>query len=70
MKNARHLAVRALLKVNETGGYSNLVMESLLDDEELSAQDAAFVTALVYGVLERRITLDSIIGRYSKTPLR
>lgn len=70
MKNARQLAVRALVKVNETGGYSNLVVDSLLDAGALSAQDAAFATALVYGVLERRITLDYVIGRYSKTPLR
>ena len=32
--------------------------------------DSAFVSALVYGVLERQITLDYIIKQYSKIPLR
>ncbi len=68
-KNARYLAVKALLKVNVGQGYSNLVLDGVLADSGLAPRDTAFAAALFYGVLERQITLDWCIGRYSKTPL-
>lgn len=70
MKNARSIAVLALLKVNNDDGYSNLVLDGYIRENKLLPREAAFSTALFYGVLERKITLDGIISRYSKTPLR
>lgn len=70
MKNsAREIALQALLRVNVDQGYSNLVLDHLLSGAELDARDTAFASALFYGVLERRITLDYILSVYSKTPL-
>lgn len=68
MANTRTLAAKALLRVNE-GGFSNIVLDALLSGAQLEHRDKAFVSALFYGVLERRITLDKIIKKYSKTPL-
>ena len=68
MANTRTLAVKALLRVNE-GGFSNIVLDALLSGAQLEHRDKAFISVLFYGVLERRITLDKIIKRYSKTPL-
>ena len=68
MANTRTLAVKALMRVNE-GGFSNIVLDALLSGAQLEHRDKAFVSALFYGVLERRITLDKIIKKYSKTPL-
>ncbi|MBQ5323276.1 MAG: 16S rRNA (cytosine(967)-C(5))-methyltransferase RsmB, partial [Oscillospiraceae bacterium] len=68
MANTRTLAVKALLRVGE-GGFSNIVLDALLSGAQLEHRDKAFVSALFYGVLERRITLDKIIKKYSKTPL-
>ena len=68
MANTRTLAVKALLRVNE-GGFSNIVLDALLSGAQLEHRDRAFVSALFYGVLERRITLDKIIKKYSSKPL-
>jgi len=69
-KLARQTAVEALLQINEEGGYSNVVFHNLVTRNELSPQDTALCSVLVYGALERRLTLDHIIGAYSKTPVR
>ena len=69
MKNARFTALKALLRVEEDGGYSNLVLDREISRAGLDARDGAFAAAICYGVLERRITLDYQIARYSKTPL-
>lgn len=69
MADARLTALRGLSEVFGQGGYSNLVLESLMQKNELTAQERAFCTALFYGVVERRITLDWVLGRYSKQPV-
>ena len=68
-KNARLTALKALLRVEEGKGYSNLVLDHGLAASGLDGRDAAFASALFYGVLERRITLDYQISHYSKMPL-
>lgn len=53
-----------LVKAQADGAYSNLLLDSSLSGD---SADRAFVTALFYGVTERRMTLDHIIRAYSKT---
>ena len=69
MADARLTALRGLQEVFGQGGYSNLVLESLMRKNELTGQERAFCTALFYGVVERRITLDWVLGRYSRQPV-
>lgn len=69
MKTPRHIAAEALLKIEQRGAWSNLTLDSLLQTYSLQARDAVFVSALFYGVLERRITLDACIAAHSKQPL-
>lgn len=66
---ARQAAVQALLKVDGEGGYSNLVLNEQLKKAQLSPEDTAFASRLFYGTLERKLTLDHIIGVYSKKPV-
>ena len=66
---ARQAAVQALLKVDGEGGYSNLVLNEQLKKVQLSPEDTAFASRLFYGTLERKLTLDHIIGAYSKKPV-
>lgn len=65
---ARKLAVTALRKVSD-GGFSNIVIDSLLDKSGFERRDRAFASAIFYGTLERRITLDYLVKRYSSRPL-
>ena len=69
MADARLTALRGLNEVFGQGGYSNLVLESLMRKNELTGQERAFCTALFYGVVERRIALDWVLGRYSRQPV-
>ena len=70
MAGARSAALKALLRVETEDSYSNLVLDSVLDSSGLDGRDQALATAIFYGVLEKRITLDSIIGTFSRTPVR
>lgn len=70
MANPRKSAVRALIKVDADGGYSNLVIDSVIKQDGLSGADASLAAALFYGVLDRKITVDYILARYSKQPVK
>lgn len=70
MPNSRNTALRVLLKIEEDKAYSNIALNNAIRENKLSQVDSSFVSALVYGVLERQITLDYIIKQHSKIPLR
>jgi 16S rRNA (cytosine967-C5)-methyltransferase len=67
MNNARSAALSALLHVDVNEGYSNIVLDKTLSAASLEQRDKALASAIFYGVLERRITLDYIIRQFSKT---
>ena len=69
MKNARTAALAALLQVEDSEGYSNIVIDKTIRQFGLEPRDAALTTAIFYGVLERRITLDYRIQQFSRLPL-
>ena len=62
MANARKTAVKVLVKIEKEGAYSNLAVAEALKTAELTPQDKALATALIYGVLDRKITLDFILS--------
>ena len=70
MKSARELSFETLLKIEKDNSYSNLSIAGVLKDNNLEDADKAFFTALVYGVVERKITLDYNIGLYLKQPIK
>ena len=61
MKSSRLIAFETLHKIFNDSTYSNLAVDSALKDVET---DKAFVSALVYGVVERKLTLDYYIEKY------
>ncbi|MBQ4105446.1 MAG: 16S rRNA (cytosine(967)-C(5))-methyltransferase RsmB [Clostridia bacterium] len=70
MKNSRAVAFDVLYKVFKEEAYSNLALDNSIKENELDKLDSAFCTALVYGVLERLLTLDYIIRKLSSVPFR
>ncbi len=66
---ARSCALEILLKCESEGGYSNLALDNALDKAALSISDRALVTELVFGVIERRITLDYYLSKLSSNKL-
>jgi len=65
MSKVRDLAYRSLLKCEKNGSYTNIEVDSAIEKNGLQGSERAFFTVLVYGVLERKITLDYIISKYS-----
>ena len=68
--NIRKLALNILCSVERDGAYSALAINNSVKENKLNKLDASFLSALVYGVLERQILLDYIIAQYSKIPLK
>ena len=69
MANARKTAVKVLAKIEKKGTYSNLAVAEALKNSELTPQDKSLATAIIYGVLDRKITLDYILSKFLKTPI-
>lgn len=70
MSNPRKAAVKALLKVENDAAYSNIALNAVLRESGLENADRAFASAIFYGVLDRRITIDFILSKFIKTPLK
>ena len=69
MANARKTALKALLEVRGQA-YSNITLNRFLNEADLSAADRALITAIFYGVLDRTITLDYVLSKHIKTPIK
>lgn len=65
MLSARQAAVSTLLKTVQSRGYSNIELDTAIKKYELTGVERSFFTALFYGVIERKITLDYIISAIS-----
>ena len=68
MPSPRLTVFKMLMKMESSEAYSNLLLDHVFSEAELSDRDKAFAAALFYGVLERRLTLDYIIESNSKIP--
>lgn len=68
VQTARSAALAALMRC-ENSGYANLVVADVLKKSGLSARDRAFAARLVYGTVERRLTLEARLAPYLRQPL-
>lgn len=69
MVTARNTALKALCRIEEEDAFSNIAIDRELSASGLDIRDRAFASRLFYGVLERKITLDHCIEKYSKLPM-
>ena len=67
---ARRVALGAILRVTEHGGYSNLALPGAVRRAGLDADQRAFATELTYGTLRRMLSLDRAIEQRSSRPMR
>ncbi len=68
MQNERKVLISALLKA-EKNGYSNLILDNILNESDLSTLGRGFVTSAFYGILERKMTLDYVLNSFLKRPI-
>lgn len=70
MANVRNIAYHVLYRVLYEDAYSAIAINSAVREEKLSGVDVSFLSALVYGVLERKLTLEYIIRQYSSIRIK
>jgi len=70
MQNPRYLAYKALLKIENDNSYSNLTLDSFLKSSDLDSRNSALAASLFYGVLERKLSLDFIISKFSSIRIK
>lgn len=66
--NARETACR-LLERAEKGAYSNIALDREFSVTGLDDRDKALAARLFYGVCERRVTLEHLLGKYLSRPV-
>lgn len=69
MTDPRYLAAKLLDKTFRSESYSNIQLNSGLERSDLDPQGRRLCTAIYYGVIQRRLTLDFILGQYCSRPL-
>lgn len=72
MDKARETALKVLYKIDAQKGYSNIVLNEEIrkKQKELNDKDIGLISEIIYGVTTWRLTLDSIISKYSKIKIK
>ncbi len=68
MTNVREAALNTIIKCSGGDKYSNIELDNAIKKYNLTGVDRAFFTTLVYGTIEKKITIDYIINKYSNIP--
>ncbi|MGV3487806.1 MAG: 16S rRNA (cytosine(967)-C(5))-methyltransferase RsmB [Tuberibacillus sp.] len=66
----RSVALDVLLKVYREGAYSQLALHHAIENAALDGRDVALVTQMVYGTIQRRLTLDYYLRPFIKKGVR
>ena len=65
MSDPRKLALALLEKQEAASQYASIALDSAIKQNALSPADRALLSVLVYGVLEKKLTLDYAIDQFS-----
>lgn len=69
MTNTRELALKILLSIEEDKVFSNIALNKMIP-EEMDKRDVNFIRELVYGVVENKLYIDSIIRKASSIRIK
>lgn len=65
---SRRIALEALMDVESEGAFSTLTLDKRLRETKLSDEDRRLTTALFYGAIERKLTLDFALAQCMQRP--
>mgnify|MGYP001205239559 FL=1 len=60
----RSAATDLLTRVDKSGGYSHLLVDQVIKRNNFSSKDAGLFTEIVYGTLQRRLTLEYYLSTF------
>lgn len=64
--SSRYLAVEILEEIEVKEAYSNLLLRKVIDEKDLEKEESNLLTELVYGVIQRKMTLDYQLAPFLK----
>ena len=62
-KTVRELALDLILSVEKNQSYSNLLLNTTINKNQLSPADSGLLTEITYGTIQRKMTLDYFCSR-------
>lgn len=65
-KNVRETALELLEAVDKNQAYSNLLLNKTIEKNQVSKMDVGLLTELIYGTLQRKMTLDYYLAPFLK----
>ncbi len=65
-KNVREIALELLESIEKNQAYSNLLLNDAIEKHKIDKKDVGLLTELVYGTLQRKITLDFFLKPFIK----
>src|ERR1700730_6822814 len=65
-KNVRETAMDLLTAIEKNQAYSNILLNTTIEKNELSSKDVGLLTELTYGTLQRRMALDFYLKPFLK----
>lgn len=66
-QNVREIALDLLIRINRDGSFSHLIISDAILKSNLEANDEGLLTEIVYGTVERSITLDYYLAPFIKS---
>lgn len=65
-KNVRETALELLISIEKNQSYSNLLLNSAINKNEIPQKDIGLLTELTYGTIQRQMTLDYYLQPFLK----
>lgn len=65
-KNVRETALELLEAIDKNQAYSNLLLNKTIEKNQIDRKDTGLLTELIYGVLQRKMTLDFYLEPFIK----
>ncbi|KAB2494742.1 16S rRNA (cytosine(967)-C(5))-methyltransferase RsmB [Priestia endophytica] len=66
--NVRKIALDVLIAIEQNQAYSNLTLNHQIKHHKLSNLDAGLLTEIVYGTVQRKLTIDYYLAPFLKKP--
>lgn len=68
--NVRELALDAYTIIMDAGGYSNLVLNQMIEENDLIKEDRGLLTEIVYGAISNKMTIEYKLAPFLKTRVK
>src|SRR5699024_6065343 len=66
--NVRSIALELLIRIQKEGSFSHLLLSQTIRKERLEENDERLLTEIVYGTIERKLTLEYYLQPFLRSP--